>query len=320
MFRSSGLLKEICILGGSGFVGSAIVAKLSTAGYTIKVLTRRRNTAKHLLLLPNVTVVECNVLDYQALNAALRGADAVINLLGILHQSRRLSFNAIHHQLPAQLAKICIDLNIKRLIHMSSLCAANNAPSQYLRSKSAGEDVLAAHHDQLNITIFKPSIIFGRNDRFINLFATMIKVLPVILLAKPNAKFQPVWVEDVASCFVTSLENKVSYGKTYELVGPKVYTFRELVQAVMNTLAVQRPIIGLNNSLSYAQALMMEWLPIKLMSRDNIRSMEVDSVCAEALPDIFKLMPTSLETVIPQYLVEQTPRGAYDRFRRTAAR
>ena len=148
----------------------------------------------------------------------------------------------------------------------------------------------------------------------------MIKVLPVILLAKPNAKFQPVWVEDVASCFVTSLENKVSYGKTYELVGPKVYTFRELVQAVMNTLAVQRPIIGLNNSLSYAQALMMEWLPIKLMSRDNIRSMEVDSVCAEALPDIFKLMPTSLETVIPQYLVEQTPRGAYDRFRRTAAR
>jgi len=276
--------------------------------------------AKHLLMLPNVQVVECNVLDYQALNAALRGADAVINLLGILHQSRRLSFNAIHHQLPAQLAKICIDLNIKRLIHMSSLRADKNAPSQYLRSKGAGEDALATHHDQLNITIFKPSVIFGRDDRFINLFATMLKVLPAIFLAKPNAKFQPIWVEDVASCFVASVKNMASYGQTYELAGPKVYTFRELLQAVMHTLEIQRPLIGLNDSLSYAQALMMELLPIKLMSRDNIRSMEVDSVSTAPFPAIFNLIPTSLETVMPQYLVDQTPRGAYDRFRRTASR
>jgi len=320
MFRTSGLLKEICVLGGSGFVGSAIVAKLTTAGYAVKVLTRRRDVAKNLLLLPNVQVLECNVLDYQALNAALRGADAVINLLGILHQSRRLGFNAVHHQLPVQLAKICMDLNIKRLIHMSSLRADKNAPSQYLRSKGAGEEALATHHDQLNITIFKPSIIFGREDKFINLFATMLKVFPVIFLAKPNAKFQPIWVEDVASCFVACVENTASYGQTYELVGPKVYTFRELLQAVMQTLEIQRPIIGLNDSLSYAQALMMELLPIKLMSRDNIRSMDVDSVSNESFPAIFNLIPTSLETIMPQYLADQTPRGAYDRFRRTAAR
>jgi NADH dehydrogenase len=320
MFKISGLQKEICVLGGSGFVGSAIVAKLATAGYTVKLLTRRKEAAKHLLLLPKVQVVECNVLNYQALNAALRGADAVINLLGVLHQSRRLSFNAIHHQLPAQLAKICIDLNIKRLIHMSSLRAGKNAPSQYLRSKGAGEDALVAHLHELNITIFKPSVIFGRGDRFINLFATMVKVLPVILLAKPNAKCQPVWVEDVASCCVASLENDATYGKTYELAGPKVYTFRELVQTVMNILETKRPIIGLNDSLSYAQAFIMEWLPIKLMSRDNIRSMEVDSVSESAFPAIFKLRPTSLETIMPQYLIDQTPRGAYDCFRRTAAR
>ncbi len=320
MFKTSDLLKEICVLGGSGFVGSSIVAKLAAKGYTVKVLTRRRDAAKHLLLLPNVQVVECNVLDYQALSAALRGADSVINLLGILHQSRRLSFNAIHHQLPVQLAKICIDLNIKRLIHMSSLCANKNAPSQYLRSKGAAEDALATHHDQLNITIFKPSVIFGNGDSFINLFATILKVLPVMLLAKPNAKFQPIWVEDVASCIVASVKNTTCYGQTYELVGPKVYTFRELLQAVMHTLAIQRPIIGLNDRLSYAQALMMELLPIKLMSRDNIRSMEVDSVSTELIPAIFNLIPTSLETVMPQYLVGQTPRGAYDRFRRTAAR
>jgi NADH dehydrogenase len=267
-----------------------------------------------------VQVVECNVHDYQALNNALRGADAVINLLGILHQSRRLSFNAMHHQLPAQLAKICLDLNIKRLIHMSSLRAGKNAPSQYLRSKGAGEAALLTHQQELNITIFKPSIIYGRGDSFINLFATLVKTLPVVLLAKPDAKFQPVWVEDVASCFVESIANATTYGQTYELAGPKVYTFRKLVKMVMNTLHLQRPIIGLNDTLSYMQAFMMELMPVKLMSRDNVRSMEVDSVSEHALPAIFNITPTALETIIPQYLVDQTPRGAYDRFRRIAAR
>lgn len=313
-------LKEICVLGGSGFVGSAIVAKLDAAGYAVKVLTHRRDTARHLLLLPNVQVVECNVLDYQTLNSALRGADAVINLIGILHQSRRLSFNTMHHQLPAQLAKICADLGITRLLHMSSLCADTKAPSQYLQSKALGEAALLVLQDKVNITIFKPSIIFGRGDAFINLFATLIKILPVVMLAKPNAKFQPVWVEDVASCFVKSLENTATYGQTYELAGPKVYSFRELVQQVMNTLHIQRPIIGLGDKLSYAQAFMMEWLPIKLMSRDNIRSMEVDSVSAKPFPAIFGVAPTALEAVIPEYLVDETPRGAYDRFRRSAAR
>ncbi|MGB2832897.1 MAG: complex I NDUFA9 subunit family protein [Methylotenera sp.] len=313
-------LQEICILGGSGFVGSAIVAKLDAAGYRVKVLTRRRESAKHLFLLPNVQVVECNVLDYKTLNGVLRGTDAVINLLGILHSSRRASFSTLHQQLPTQLAKICADLNIKRLMHMSSLGADRNAPSQYLRSKGAGEAALLALKDQLNITIFKPSIIFGRGDRFINLFASLIKTLPVILLAKPNAKFQPIWVEDVASCFVASLENSATFGQTYELAGPKVYTFRELVQTIMAILHLQRPIIGLNDRLSYVQALLMEWLPIKLMSRDNIRSMEVDSVTNAPFPVVFQWVPSALETVVPQYLINQTPRGDYDRFRRSAAR
>jgi len=310
MFKTTDQLKEVCVLGGSGFVGSAIVAKLDTAGYSVKVLTRRRDSAKHLFLLPNVQVEECNVSDYHALNSALRGADVVINLLGILHQSRHSTFNAIHHQLPAQLAKICVDLNIKRLIHMSSLKAAKSAPSQYLLE----------FKNQLNITIFQPSVIFGRGDSFINLFAALIKTLPVVMLAKPNAKFQPVWVEDVASCFVASITNDVTYGQTYELAGPKVYTFRELVKTVMNALQVQRPMIGLCDKLSYAQAFMMELMPVKLMSRDNVRSMEIDSVSEQAFPAVFNITPTAMETVIPQYLVDQTPRGAYDRFRRHAAR
>jgi NADH dehydrogenase len=313
-------LRKICVLGGSGFVGSSIVTKLDQDGYAVTVLTRRRESAKHLFLLPNVTVVECNVMDDQALKAALSGADAVVNLIGILHQSGRASFDAMHHQLPSRLAKICEATGIKRLIQMSSLQADRNASSEYLRSKAAGEAALLAFAQKLNITIFRPSIIFGRGDSFINLFATLIKFLPVVLLAKPNAKFQPVWVEDVASCFVASIQNTQTYGQVYELAGPKVYSFRELVQQVMTTLKVKRPIIGLCDKLSYAQAFMMELLPVKLMSRDNVRSMEVDSVSSQPFPPIFGVVPASLEAVIPEYLVDSTLRGKYDSFRSAAAR
>jgi NADH dehydrogenase len=313
-------LKKICVLGGSGFVGSSIVAKLDQAGYAVTVLTRRRDSAKHLFLLPNVTVIECNIMDDQALATAISDADAVVNLIGILHQSGRSSFDAMHHQLPARLARICDAAGIKRLIQMSSLQAASHAPSEYLRSKAAGESALLAFAQKLNITIFRPSIIFGRGDSFINLFATLIKIMPVVLLAKPNAKFQPVWVEDVASCFVASIQNTETYSQVYELAGPKVYSFRELVQQVMTTLGIKRPIVGLCDKLSYAQAFMMELLPVKLMSRDNVRSMEVDSVSQKPFPAIFGVVPASLEAVIPEYLVDSTQRGKYDRFRSFAAR
>jgi NADH dehydrogenase len=313
-------VKKIAVLGGTGFVGSSLIAKLDAAGYAVTVLTRKREAAKHLFLLPNVSVQECNVLDTEALRQSLQGCDAVINLIGILHQSRRASFDLMHHQLPAQLAKICVDSGIKRLVHMSSLQAALKAPSQYLRSKAAGESALSAYAQQLNITIFKPSIIFGRGDSFINLFASLIKYLPIVLLAKPNAKFQPIWVEDVAACFAASIENTATYGQTYELAGPKVYTFRALVKQIMHTLGKQRPIIGLCDRLSYAQAFMMELLPIKLMSRDNVRSMQVDSVSQSPFPALFGIEPAPMEAIIPEYLVDATQRGAYDRYRSFAAR
>ena len=313
-------IKNTVVLGGSGFVGSAIVAKLVSAGYQVTVLTRRLDHAKHLSLLPGVTLKVCNVFDAQALRSALQGADAVINLLGILHQSGKVSFTQVHEHLPVQLAKLCQDLGIKRMLHMSSLCAATDAPSLYLRSKGQAEVALAGYAPGLAITVFRPSIIFGRADQFINLFAGLIKHLPLVVLVKPNAKFQPVWVEDVATCFVASLNEPASFGLSYDLVGPKVYTFRALLKAIMQTLGVHKPILGLNDALSYAQAFLMECLPIKLMSRDNIRSMQQDSVSDQAFPEWLELRPSALETVMPQYLIDQTPRGAYDRFRRRAAR
>lgn len=313
-------MKKITVLGGSGFVGSSLVAKLDAAGYQVTVLTRRRETAKHLILLPKVHVVECELNDQQHLKNLLQGSDVVINLVGILHQTGKSGFEQMHHQLPRRIAQICDELGIDRLLHMSALQATQSAPSQYLRSKAAGEAAINEFSKKLNITIFKPSIIFGRGDNFFNLFATLVKWMPMVLLAKPDTKFQPIWVEDVANCFVNAVENTATYGKTYELGGPQVYTFKALVQKIMNVLNIQRPIIGLGDRLSFMQGFFMELLPVQLMSRDNVRSLRVDSVTAHALaPELgVSLMP--LEAVVPDYIVNATPRGAYDGFRSAAGR
>ncbi|WP_020182916.1 MULTISPECIES: complex I NDUFA9 subunit family protein [unclassified Methylotenera] len=313
-------MKKITVLGGSGFVGSSLVAKLDAAGYQVTVISRRRESAKHLILLPNVQVVQCDIFEQQKLKSMLEGSYAVINLVGILHESGRASFEQVHHQLPRRLAQVCGELGIERLIHMSALQASKSAPSQYLRSKAAGESAVGEFSKKLNITIFKPSIIFGRHDSFFNLFASLVKLLPVIVLAKPDARFQPIWVEDVTSCMVNALENTDTYGKTYELGGPQVYSFRELIQKVMTMLGISRPIIGLSDKLSYLQGFAMEFLPVKLMSRDNVRSMRVDSVTLQTLPSELGVSLMPLEAVVPEYLTNATPRGAYDGFRSAAGR
>ena len=313
-------IKNVCVLGGAGFVGSSIVAKLDAAGYQVKVLTRNRERAKHLILLPNVQVQECNIGDNNALKNAFNGSDAVINLIGILHENGNNTFESVHHQLPRKVAQLCEDVGIHRLIHMSALRAGKYAPSHYLRSKAQGEDAVNDFNKKLDVTIFKPSVIFGRGDSFLNLFANLVKFLPIVALAKPDAKFQPIWVDDVASAFVNALQNTATYSKTYELGGPTVYTLRELVQKVMDTLGKQRPIVGLNDSLSMAQAFMLELMPIKLMTRDNVRSMEVDNVTELPIAAELGVTPASLDVVMPEYLINQSPRGTYDGFRSAAGR
>lgn len=313
-------MKQVAVLGGSGFVGSALVAQLSNANYHVKVLTRRREASKHLILLPNVEVVECDVTDASALYSALENSDIVVNLIGILHETKKGAFQRTHVDLPQKVADLCVKAGIKRLIHMSALQASTNAPSAYLRSRGAGEAAVSAYKDALHLTIFKPSVIFGRGDSFFSLFANLVKYLPVIALAKPNAQFQPVWVEDVAKAITLSLENIDTYNQTYELAGPRVYTFKSLIEFVMVVLGKTRPIIGLNDTLSYAQAFAMELLPVKLMTRDNVKSMEVDSVSSAPFPAIFGLVPTAIEVIVPEYLGDANPRASYDGFRSNAGR
>jgi uncharacterized protein YbjT (DUF2867 family) len=309
---------NVCVVGGSGFVGSHIVHLLSAQGTQVLVPTRNRERAKRLILLPTVDAVQADVHDLETLKRLFRGKDAVISLVGILHETRRGDFRATHTDLPRKIVEAAKAVGVRRLVHMSALHASPSGPSEYLRTKGEAEKVVK--ESGLDWTIFRPSVIFGREDSFLNLFAEITRLLPVLFLAKPDAKFQPVYVEDVAQAFVRSLGDADTFGQSYDLCGPNVYTLREIVQFVGGTTGHQPTIIGLGDGLSYLQARMMELLPMKLMTRDNLDSMKIDSVCGCDFPAVFGIRPATMEAVVPFYLVDATPRGRYYGFRYRAGR
>lgn len=309
---------NVCVIGGSGFVGRHIVHLLTARGVRVRVPTRRRERARELILLPTVDVVEADVHDPAALADLLAGMDAVINLVGILHESHGGDFRRVHAELPGKVVDAAKATGVRRLLHMSALHASTDAPSIYLRTKAEAEQ--RVRESGLDWTIFRPSVIFGREDSFLNLFAGLLRALPVVALAKPNARFQPVFVEDVARAFAQSLDLPETIGQSYDLCGPKVYTLRELVEYVGSLIGCPRPIIGLGDGLSYLQALAMELLPVKLMTRDNLNSMKVDSVCGCPFPAGFGFHPAAVEAVVPLYLAEENPRARYYRYRGRAHR
>ena len=310
--------QNVVMLGGAGFIGSHIAHRLDAAGYNIKVLARRRESARHLILLPRVRVVECDIMDDEALHDALAGADAVVNLVGILHEGRGATFSEAHAELPERLAEICRAVGITRLLHVSALNADVAAPSAYLRSKGRGEQ--AVKRSNLAWTIFRPSVVFGAGDTFLALFAKLARLMPVMFLACPDARFQPVWVEDLAQAVAQSVDDPATVGQSYNLCGPKVYTLSELVAYAAQCAGAKPRIVGLNASLSMLQAVVMELLPVKLITRDNVLSMRADSVCNCDFPKVFHFAPTPLEAVAPEYLAGDTPRAGYLRFRTVAGR
>ncbi len=315
-------MSRICVLGGSGFIGRHVVERLVERGHFVVVPTRRRERSKHLITLPTVDVVEADVHRPESLARLVLGCDAAINLVGILHgrsgEPYGPDFAGAHVELPKKVVAACIDAKVTRLVHMSGLKAAPDAPSEYLRSKADGEAAVIAARGRLAATIFRPSVVFGPEDRFLNLFARLQRWLPVLFLGCPNAKFQPVYVGDVAQALVASLGEEDAHGRAYDLVGPSSYTLRELVEYAGRLSGHPRPIVELNDRLSYLQAWAMEYAPGKLMSRDNYRSMQVDNTAQSALP--FGIPATALEAVAPVYLKGIYPRSRYSVFRYYAGR
>jgi len=289
-------MKNILLIGGTGFVGGALSRRLAGADFTVTLPCRRPERVRELAVLPTVRLVAADVHDEAVLSRLMQGQDAVISLVGVL----KGDFQRAHAELPGKIGRAAAAAGIARLMHISALGAGTDAPSRYLRSKAAGEAALKAAYPEA--TIFQPSVIFGRGDSFLTLFAGLLKLAPVVPLACPEARFQPVWIEDVVSAVFASLGHPESKGRTYPLCGPREYSLRELVAYAGQTSGHPRPIIGLPFSLSMLQAFFMEFLPNGPMTRDNVWSMQVPSTCPAGCTLPFGLAATPLEAVAPGYL------------------
>jgi NADH dehydrogenase len=321
-------LENVLVTGGSGFIGRHLVAALAAQGLRVSVPTRHRERAKHLILLPTVDVVEADIFEPGVLERLAAGKQAVINLVGILHSRRgRRSdrgpndygpdFARVHVELPQAIVRACRAGGVGRLIHLSALGVSAAAPSEYLRSKAIGEQaVLAA--DDLQVTAFRPSVVFGPEDRFLNQFALLARFAPVLAVPCPQARFQPVYVGDVARAVARALDDPETFGKAYELCGPRQYSLKELVESVCRITGRERVVLGLSDRLSRLQAWVLEKLPGKLMTRDNYRSMQAANVCGGQFP--FGIQPHALEGVAPAWLAPNGPRERYPQLRWKARR
>jgi uncharacterized protein YbjT (DUF2867 family) len=316
--------KKVLLIGGSGFVGGWIANRLSERGIYVTIPTRRRDRTKQLILLPTVAMVDADVHDEKALAALMQGVDAVINLVGILHDRDTRApygkgFAAAHVDLPRKIVAAMQQAGVRRLLHMSALRAAADAPSAYLRSKAAGEALVLAAADKLDVTVFRPSVIFGPGDAFLNTFASLLRVFPVLPLGGTKARFQPVYVGDVAAVFADALECQASVGQIYELCGPKVYSLRQLVEYTGGLIGCRRPLLALSDSMARLQAAVLRILPNPPISADNLKSMQLDSV-TDGQHNYPGWQPQALEAVAPSYLSAVQPRRRLDGYRCRAGR
>lgn len=308
----------ICLLGGTGFVGRHLAARLAQRDYNVKILTRSRARHYDLVVLPTVTLVEADVHDAATLAREFAGCAAVVNLVGILNERghRGRGFRQVHVELPRKIIQACRAAGVSRLLHMSALNAARNAPSHYLRTKAEAAELVLAAQD-LQVTVFEPSVIFGPGDRFLNRFARLLRLAPgVFPLPCPNAKLAPVSAGDVAEAMLRSLDARACFGRRYALCGPKVYTLRELLRYLRRLTGHKRVILGLPRPLSWLQALVMEWLPGKPFSLDNYHSLQVAGVCTDNGFAAFGMQPVAVEAVLPTYLGRFTAQAELDKYRR----
>lgn len=297
---------RIAVLGGTGFVGRGLCERLVSDGHEVRILTRRAERHRDLLVLPTATVIDADVHNPVVLKREFQGMDAVVNLVGILNEAGRdgKGFERVHAELPAKVAQACRQSHVARLLHMSALNASVDAPSHYLRSKARGEKAVhEVQSNSLHVTSFRPSVIFGPHDSFTNRFAALLRQVPFIFpLACANARLQPVYVADVVQAFVFALDRHATFGQRYNLCGPQAYSLREIVAYLAQTLGLKRRILPLNNMFSSLQATLLQFAPGKPFTPDNFRSLQVASVCAAAFPPVFGITPGRFDEIVPNYL------------------
>ncbi|MDQ3060444.1 MAG: complex I NDUFA9 subunit family protein [Pseudomonadota bacterium] len=317
-------MNKVLILGGTGFVGTHVCEKLNQRSCSTTVATRHSANARHLQPMPMVEVLEADVHDPAALAELVAGHDAVVNLVAILHGSEA-AFEKTHVQLPQKLVQACQASGVRRIVHISALGASLESASMYQRTKARGEAVLRG--SGLDVTLLRPSVMFGAEDKFLNAFARLQAMFPVIPLAASSARFQPVWVEDVARAVLHCLVDTHTIGKIFEACGPDVFTLKQLVQLAGRHAGINggrgRPIIALPDALARLQARLMELAPGEpLLSRDNLDAMKTDNVASGQLPGLEALgiHPAALAAIAPTYLGTRDVNSGLIARRKTAGR
>ena len=317
---------KCCVIGGTGFVGSRLVARLANAGYRVTVPTRDPERCRHLRVLPTVSGIRADIHAPETLRSMLEGADTAINLVGILNEPGRdgAGFRRAHVELTQKLIGACSTAGVRHLVQISALNATSpDTPdpetSHYLRSKGEAEAVLRA--SGLNWTILQPSVIFGPGDSFLNRFAGLLRSVPLAFpLAMPGARFAPVHVDDVVEAIIRVLDQPAAFGHTFQLYGPETYTLRELVELVAETMGLRRRVIGLPRSLSRLQAAVMDYVPGKPFSTDNYRSLRTDSVGSSDGLQQLGIKPRALCPNLTDALRGSGLTGIMDSYRKTAGR
>ncbi|HWX29456.1 MAG TPA: complex I NDUFA9 subunit family protein [Steroidobacteraceae bacterium] len=296
---------SIVVLGGTGFLGTRLVARLIKEGHRVTVLSRDREQHKHLLVLPGLTLENCDVYEQAQLSERFRGKDVVVNLVGILNERGfgGAGFRRAHTELTRVVLQAARSAGVGKLLQVSALKAAPDAPSYYLRSKGDAEQLIREASGALDWTIFQPSVMFGPGDSFLNRFAGLLAVVPwVFPLAKPNARFQPVLVDDVIDAMLRCLHGGASSRQTYELGGPQIYSLRDIVGLAATLTGRRRWIVGLPDFAARIQAFVMDFVPGRPFSSDNYRSLKIDSVCSENGFARLGIRPRSMAASARQYL------------------
>jgi len=311
----------VCVLGGTGFVGTELVSRLVRDGHDVRVPTRRLANGTHLKVLPTVQLVAANIRDGRVLGQLFAGVDVVINLVGILNEHGRATFRALHKDLTTRVIEAMRAQRVPRLLHMSSLAAGAQAPSQYLRSKAEAEAQVRVAAATIDATIFRPSVIFGERDTLTNRFAGLLRLSHGVLpLARPGARFAPIHVDDVVEAFMRALADRSTIGKSLDLCGPDVMTLEQLVRLTARAANLPCHILRLPDFIAAMQGAVMGMLPGKPFSSDNYRSLTVDSVCKQNGSEMLGLTLSRMEAVLPGYLSDHSLQSQLDRYRRSASR